>query len=227
MRQLKLQQPPRPRIRVRDLAREVGADDNDVLVWLRANGEWVKSVLSFVEQPVAQRVRLHFAPDNEQQRSSSPEEQADPPVRAPLQGLQPPTAPPARENNPFLGQLKAFSRREAPRPPRNTSPETVWHAEHETPDYSAAGSFLASPAMAPFEWALRGVDDTKQAWLDHGLTDRDARIAEACLAAGLQPNDLAVAVSGWTVLDRITRGEAPKEVARLLDRQRQAERDLG
>ena len=124
-------------------------------------------------------------------------------------------------------QIKAFSRREVARPRGRTSPDTVWHAEHETPDYSAAGSFVASPAMAPFEWALRGVDETKQAWLDHGLTDRDARIAEACLAAGLQPSDLTVAVSGWTVLERITRGEAPKEVARLLDRHRQAERGIG
>ena len=49
----------------------------------------------------------------------------------------------------------------------------------DLPNY-AAGAFRASEAMAPFEWAIRGVEEEKQEWLDHGLAQRDARIAQAC-----------------------------------------------
>lgn len=124
MRQLKLQPPVRPRIRVRDLAPELGTPDVAILAWLRANGEWVKSVLSFLEQPVAEKVRAHYLPDRQDDGALPLAPDTRPAV--PLQGLQAPIAPPARENNPFLGQLRAFSRRETPGRLRSTSPEQIW-----------------------------------------------------------------------------------------------------
>lgn len=225
MRHLKLQPPRRPRVRVRDLARELEVADTELLAWLREDGEWVPHVLSYIEEPVAAKARAALRPDLptiEQPAQSAPGS-SDP---APLTGLSPPTAAPTRENNPFLGQVQRFQ----PRPHRfGRSPaEPVGRSgEDPLPDYSAAGAFRASEVMAPFEWGVRGVEDRRQDWLEHGLGPRDARIAQACQEVGLQPADLPVDVAGWTVLDRITRGEPPREVARLLQRQRDQARDSG
>jgi hypothetical protein len=225
VRHLKLQPPPRPRVRVRDLARELELADTELLTWLREHGEWVPHVLSYLEEPVAAKARAALRPDL---AATAKPTQITPATSdpAPLKGLSPPTTPPTRENNPYLGQLQRFG----PRPgrPRTLRAELVGDSGADPlPDYSAAGSFRASEAMAPFEWAVRGVEDQRQDWLEHGLGPRDARIAEACQEAGLQPADLPVDVAGWTVLDRITRGEPPREVARLLRRQRDESRDSG
>ncbi|MSW63276.1 MAG: hypothetical protein F2825_00135 [Actinobacteria bacterium] len=226
MRHLKLQQPERPRIRVRDLAREVGMRDVELLSWLRTNGEWTKSVLSFLEDPVAAKVRRHFRQDQDVERAPVDDSARPNSPRSP--GLTPPRVRPARENNPFLGQLGASGpTRQVPRPAEPSRPLEAWSVQDPVSDYSAAGSPPASETMAPFEWAVRGVEEHKQAWLAHGLGPNDARLAAACQNAGLAPTDLALSVSGWTVLDRITHGEPPREVARLLARQREQQRDSG
>lgn len=233
MRNLKLQQPPRPRVRVRDLARELDVADTELLAWLREHGEWVPHVLSFIEEPVAVQARTAFGQDASTGVTPAPAIPAtgtDPPAAQPRRnaGLKPPTSAPARDNNPFLGELQKFRPRLARPSPSSRGSEPVARVGSPgLPDYSAAGAFRASEAMAPFEWAVRGVEDHKQEWLDHGLGPRDARLARACQDAGLRPEDLGVDVSGWTVLDRITRGEAPRQVARLLARQRDTARDSG
>jgi hypothetical protein len=226
VRHIKLQQPDRARIRVRDLAREVGVPDVDLLAWLRTNGEWTKSALSFLEEPVADRICQHFDPDGSSRAQVHAGEEV-PSNSPPSPGLTAPTPRAARVNNPYLGQPRtshpARARRDAP------SRQTlhVSSAQDSVPDYSAAGSPPASEAMAPFEWAVRGVDNEKEDWLAHGLGPRDARLAAACRDAGLAPSDLKLALSGWTVLDRITRGEGPMHVARLLARQQEQDRHNG
>lgn len=230
MRHLKLQQPPRPRVRVRELARALDILDTDLLTWLREHGEWVPHVQSFVEEPVAERARAAFRPatDAEAAATGGRRATADPPAPKPLRGLTPPTPHPVRENNPFLGDLNRFRPRATPSRGTAKRQDPLSSSGSPTlPDYSAAGAFRASEAMAPFEWAIRGVEDQKQEWLNHGLGPRDARVAQACQDARLHPADLSVSVSGWTVLDRITRGEAPRQVARLLARQREQDRDSG
>lgn len=227
MRHLKLQKPPRPRVRVRELARELEIPETELLAWLREHGEWVLHVQSFVEEPVAAKARSAFRPNDSTPSAPAAPAEASPNRPQPLAGLTPPTVPLARDNNPFVG-LQTFRPRTARLEGTSRGSEpVVTVGGPDLPDYSAAGSFRASEAMAPFEWAVRGVEELRQDWLDHGLGLRDARIAQACQEAGLRPSDLSADVSGWTVLDRITRGEAPAQVARLLARQRNQSRNSG
>ena len=111
-----------------------------------------------------------------------------------------------------MRQLRSLSRRTPEEPRRSTSPDVIWGAD---------------TSLAPMEWELRGVGESKHEWLDHGLGPRDARLAASCRNAGLLPSDLGLTVAGATVLDRITRGEPPREVARLVNQQRQGDRRTG
>ncbi len=215
----RLRQPARERIRVRDLAIELDVHWSEVLRHLSDCGEYVRSELSFVEAPVADDVRTQLgSPDRPQGRA----------VRVPARRaavpefhLEPPVRTGQVENNPFKGVLSAF-----PFPsgsePTHASPDPLVAYQSETPrhdpgDYSAAGAFEASDAFRHLEWAARGIaEDEREVWLAAGLSERHGRVAARCHEAGLRPHDLARDVSGFTVLHRVTRGEDPVQVARLL-----------
>lgn len=226
-RHIKLQPVARPRVRVRDLAHEVAARPNDVLEFLRAVGEFVRSELSFVEEPVARSVRSHFgSPETE---AISPRAVSQAATRGPETregGLTAPARRRRSENNPFKGELSTFTRPSTPYGPGDAAPPAgeadaisyqTSTARTDTGDYSAAGTYEPSETMKHLEWSLRGMSDTERdVWLAHGLSERHARVAAECTSAGLMPPDLARDVNGYSVLYRVIRGEPAHQVARLL-----------
>lgn len=53
-------------------------------------------------------------------------------------------------------------------------------------------------------------------WIAAGLSPNRAKVAAALRNVDLTPSDLGVNVNGWTVLQRVLRGEGAEGVARLL-----------
>jgi len=211
---VKLQQPERPRVRVRDLARDIGIHYSQVLEFLRASGEFVRSELSFLEAPSVRRVREHFDVPDPADRAV--EESRSPKVQPPTgRGLGAPASRARRENNPFIGSLSTFTAPPVMSPWPNTPPPRL----APDGDYSAAGAFEPAESWKDLEWAIRGLSEVdRDGWLAHGLEPRHARVAAACKAANMLPADLSNEVYGWTVLYRVTHGENPSEVRRLMDR---------
>lgn len=223
---IKLQQPDRDRARVRDLAAELGVPYQDVLAFVRSTGEYVQSRHSQLEVPTIRAVREHFGSDTAMASETAPTlgeaETGAPPANS--DGLTAPKRRSRRENNPFTGVLRNFTPKAevdmktswtSARPTRHESRTTV----DEPGDYSAAGAVEPSESMKHLEWKVRGIDDLQRdVWLAHGLSGRHARIAAECRDAGLTPADLGKDVAGFTVLHRVTHGEPPLEVCRLLVR---------
>lgn len=213
---VKLQQPERPRTRVRDLARDIGVHHSQVLEFLRSSGEFVRSELSFLEAPSVRRVREHFGVPDVDDRAGNARRSAETPPPTAARGLGAPATRSRRENNPFIGSLSIFTSTPAMSlaPPNTPPPQASAGA-----DYSAAGAFEPAETWRDLEWAIRGLSEVERdGWLAHGLEPRHARVAAACKAADMLPADLTRDVYGWTVLYRVTHGEDPSEVRRLMDR---------
>lgn len=219
---IRLQQPDRDRVRVRDLARELNVHHRVVLAFLRSIGEYVSSELSLVEAPVARTVRKHFpAPPRATSVPATPTEEAITAPGSSTDGLSAPTKRAHRENNPFTGVLTEFTPRHAEdgRRPPPTGGYTTHTPRNDPGDYSAAGAVEPSETMKYLEWKVRGIGDVERdVWLAHGLSERHAHIAADCIEAGLGPADLARIVAGYSVLHRVTHGEPANGVARLLMR---------
>lgn len=193
-----------------------------VLEFVRSTGEYVKSHLSYLERPMIEKVRRHFPVSEPQPK---PEEAAAAAQDQRPAGLTPPPPREFTENNPYKGVLAVFTKR----PPLSPWPSS-WRRQaanyrSATPrddpgDYSPAGAYEASESMKDHEWRIRGVSDAERdVWLAHGLASQQARIAAGCQEAGIRPADLTKDVNGFTVFHRITHGEPPDQVARLMARQ--------
>lgn len=220
MRHLKFHEPPRTRVRVHELARQVGLPPKDLLAMLRDDlREYVASANSLVEVPVIRRVHEQLGITYTIERQSRP---AEAPVL--LFGLGPPVKQPKRDNNPLMNPAERprdllddhrpdWRRFDAPPQQSKTSSDS----EH---DEWARARIEASPAFEYEEWIVRGFNESERlVWMDAGFAINQASAAEMWRNAGLRPVDLDKPAYGWTARERIRKGESAKSVARKLIQQ--------
>jgi len=235
MRSTKLQQPGRERISVRNLAKELGLAPATVLAEVRALGEFVTSVSSMLEPPMARKVRethgVHNAPETAKasgEKFPRPE-QTTPTV--PLRTESGPRPAARRGNNPFMNEVERprdlvayyqprqyFDRPLSPPPSRDYTTSTAGGS------WGGAEYFVAA-AIESESWKLCGFSEVERdVWIDAGIPSNGARIAAAVLSAGMVPADLGVRIGVATVVERLLEGQSIPEVkvALDLDRARQA-----
>lgn len=218
MHMIKLPEPPRHRIRVRDLAKDVQRTIPEVLTILVEFGEYVSGPNGYVEAPIIRRVHTHFGIEYVQALPPGHARPDAPAVPLP-QGLKPAPIRPQRANHPLI----TADERLRDRAPEGRPPWTGMRAKSSTHSPRAEGIFGinmdASPAFEFEDWAFRGFTEVERdVWLAAGLRPGQARSAATLRDVGLTPQDLDTTISGWTVRERILQGEGPAEVARLLQR---------
>jgi hypothetical protein len=222
MRYLKLQKPPRERVRVRDLAKEVGLTSQDLVALLAKLGEHVKSPASMLESPVIRRIYgvLGVEPVVEMPPPASTEASRPQPS-----GLAPPTKKSGRENNPLMPVAARVRDKADPERPRPASPAPTispprpitWHSDSDEEAWARGAEPDASHAFEYEEWKLHGFTPTERdIWIAAGLRFGQAKRAFELRGAGLAPCDLQEQLHGWTVAERLRRGEGVAAVTRLL-----------
>lgn len=193
--------------RVHELARELGVEGRVVLAALRGLGFSVMSMSSRVEAPVVSRLYEMFA---EQDRRSHGTQEAPKHRGEPRQQLlaEPATieqrAEAAETFGLQLGQIQM--RRLAP-------PDRRRHRARFHPID---------------EWSARLMDSAeKRRWIEAGLGEHDARIADDCRMYGLTPDDLAVRVDGDTIGARLGGGESVGSVCARIAEWKRRQSDAG
>ena len=231
------------KIRVYELAKELGIDSKRLLADLRKQGEFVRSASSTVEPPIARKIRESYASGGS--------------------GTPPPGRPPRRpENNPFKTiELRPkdrvpYRKEWSPRPATTSTPVAprplanrvgdAWPGARK-PDVldEAAGVFgvprrqikrrpepkrrwgeQVNERRSPDEidWINAFFDlSAMDVWLAAGLGRRDAALALRCANAGIEPADLEVVIDGHSVLYRINCSQPVEQVAEQLERWRQGQ----
>ncbi len=215
MHQTKLVQPDRFRLRVHELARHVGSTPTVMLQEIRALGESVATISSKVEIPVIRRVceshgaalpwaaSLNSEPPGGESRIATDRSSSDRPPGA--------SGRTARDNNPLM-DVSASS--------QATHTYVEMADDVLEPAYQANGFREAigetKPAWALGEWALRGFSESERdEWIEGGLRATQATCARQLALRGLGPEHLAESVYGYSILDRVRRGEGADGVARM------------
>lgn len=230
------------KIRVHELARELGVSSSSLLGELKSTGEFVKSASSTLEPAVVARLRLARGrseaskPAAIEQDGPSAEDRAraGAEVRAFLE--RPPSSGDSTEEAveeqvrrewapPFRAATVAARQVLPPRPswvPRRSTqrPAVRPSSPLERLALSLAHENLdlaEEHAEALVVWVHRGFDlDEVVAWLRGGLAIHESGLAERCRRADLSPADMAGTAGGPLVLRRLRRGESPESVAKRL-----------
>lgn len=220
MRHLKLQQPPRSRQRVRDVAKEVGVTSRRLLEDLKEMGEYAPTAASYIEAPVIRAVHDRFGVAYDEPTQEPIQPTASVPTAT---GLGPPPARRRRENHPLMNEAsrprdeasddayrRDGRRTERARPAR-------WSARSVEQRWAQASSDDAAPAFEFEDWKLRGFTEVERdVWIDAGLRAGQAKWAAELRDSGLLPAELQTNLHGWKVIDRLQRGEGAAAVVRLL-----------
>lgn len=223
MRLIKLQRPPRHRQRIRDVAKELGLSSRQLLAELSEMGEYASSAASYIESPVIRAVhdRLGVAyiepdkPEPDPQRTASP---ATP-------GLEPPRPRERRENHPLMNEASRprdravwdGPRRDASGIKSTEQTRPRWAARSVEQQWAQVSTGDATAAFEFEEWKLRGFTDVERdVWMDAGIRAGQAKWAAELRDGGLRPVDLQTDLNGWTVIERLQRGEGAAAVVRLL-----------
>lgn len=180
----------RRRMRVRDIATLLNVASDVVVEAARKCGEFVTSPQSFLEEPVLRRLSEHFG-----------------------QPILPETS--TKKVTPW--ERRGSGSHVGPPSSRKSRRKSTWEQPDEDDLWAAAQD--ASPAFEIESWKLFGFSETdRDLWIDAGLRPGQVKAAARFAEAGFRPSDLARVVSGWTVRDRLRKGEDPDAVLRLLKR---------
>lgn len=204
-----------PKVRVYELAKELGLESTTLLATLNEIGEFVKSPSSIIEPPVARRLRDLYAASIGATRRPSPE----PRQRhrgSQVRPLRPTstTARPAR-NPPFPRRLRAMNH------PPLSDPQT-----QAALIFGEAAVRLTSPADARTGAFRDGYDYAwQQHFIEHvvfsdfilnGLEPHEADLAHEVLLTGLRPSQLGSRLGDHTVLEWLRMGHTAERVAETL-----------
>jgi hypothetical protein len=227
MRYIKLQQPPRSRERVREVAKDVGVSARQLLDVLRQLGEFLPSAAGYIEAPVIRKVHDYYGVTYDT-LPPVPGKDAAPPSLA--GGLRPPAKRKRRENHPLMNDPSRF-RDQGPdatyawdRPGAARKPPGRWDSLSVEQRWAQATDGDASSAFEFEEWKLRGFNEVERdVWMAAGLRASQAKWAAELRDGGLLPADLQTNLHGWKVIDRLQRGEGARAVARLLNAMRNSD----
>lgn len=177
------------KVRVYELAKELGVSSKDVLNALKGMGEFIRSASSTVEAPVERRLRQRILAGEVQLRpsprkptaTSRTSDGADAPD---LDLGWPSPAPawrPAYGSGPKRNSQRSKGRpSSAPRPRREQPKSDPWAIALFSPEYAA-------------EWMAAGIYEPE--------------LASRCIDAGLGPADMPIRVDGVRVGERLMGGE--------------------
>lgn len=215
-------------VRVHELAREFQVESKVILAALKDMGEYIRSASSTVEAPVVRRL-YDFMNSSE---VTSPQRKA-----APRQS-------PRVANNPF----SKVNRSSMPRPIRDSPFSRRSRPTIDPNLIEAARIFGVSPSSLrstegpkslrprPTKSGTHELDrwdellmdrrDRKE-WIDAGLGDHDARIADSCRSYGITPNDLSLVVEGRPVWDRLRSNESITIIADMIRVQKERHSGVG
>lgn len=225
------------RVRVHELAQDLGISCDDILDFLDDVGVKVRSRSSVLAESVQGRIRGKFAPDT-LIRAPRPSRRARrlsarrTPVRHHDQATTMPTAPapsttpPAAASTPpaaavpaavgpdvlFLapGALPAPAPRTATRAsdPAHRSPLPTQRAPEPDPEAEAMAE-----AAALAGWIRREFTEPEfLRWQEAGLAVDESALADQCRTAGIEPDQLSLTLSGRTALLRLRGGETATSV---------------
>lgn len=205
------------KMRVYELAKELGVDSKYLLMKLKEQGEFVRSASSPIEPPVVKKLRQSLS--------------SDPPLR-------PDTRPGG--NNPYARQEWAARSRDADHrrqplgdPPRRRPAASRGGRPSPELDEAARIFGVNASELKPVRrghdnarpvdpWLLAWIDPAeKREWLNAGLTEADLALVKQCRQIGMTPEDLRVALPhGDTPLRRLRQGESVTHVRHRIDEAR-------
>lgn len=182
------------KVRVYELAKELGVDSKRVMRTLGDMGEFVRSASSPLEPPVVAKMRDIFRGGTVATRLTS-------------SANDDPIAEAAR-----IFGVDASSLRTSESKVRRPKTSVAMRPTPRTEIPRATDAYDR-------DWASRLIPpDIRQAFIDAGLDRRSAAIVEQCRLHGISPDDLSRRVDGRRVADRLRGGEAVVSVAiRLQD----------
>lgn len=220
------------RIRLRDLSDELGIDTDRATTLLKTacaahTGRPPRKPFgpsTVIGQSLAARVRaLATRPPTADTDPSPPADRPTPPA-APAAS---PAPEPISTSTLFLApgaQPPHLTRMPAPRPPAPAAHPVDPPATVDPPPAPQASEI---PVADP-DWARRGIDPTqRESWIKAGLKPTDAALAEQCVTAGIQPDQLSLRLSGQSALGRLRGGEPATSVWARLQENEQRGRGPG
>lgn len=187
------------KVRVYELAKELGVDSMTLMRKLHEYGELVRSASSTIEPPIVRKLRAAYA-----------EEPPVPPS---------PTRPFRRRHNPYAPSLS----------PRRLTParsirSDVLDAAEQMFGPEAARKVRAGATDGPFgrdgydfSWKKHFIErEVYEQFIAAGVGYEQAELAAECLAAGLRPADLVMGLGDRTVLGWLREGHPAAKVAKTL-----------
>ena len=194
------------KVRVYELAKELGVDSRTIMRTLSQMGEFVRSASSTIEPAAVGKVRRAFS-------GGAPTPTGE--TRIPMSGGSPIPMPSAPDGPPDVlseaarifgvsptdPRLSSLARKSRPRPKPVVSPRRR----------QSAGDFY------DLDWANRMITpDVRRAYIAAGLDRRSAAVVEQCIRNNLRPKDLSIRVDGVRAGARIRGGESVASVAARL-----------
>lgn len=174
------------KVRVYELAKELGIESKQLLAQLRTMGEFVRSASSLLEPCVARKVKETFAAGARPSTSTArPKPHRS---RAPRRQMT--------NEERFLAEVF------------DLQPEEIKWAPHRR------GARMAN--RQPLDpWSAAWIDPAeKREWFRAGVTENDLPLVKQWRQCGMTPEDLLVTLpDGWTALRRLRTGESSESVA--------------